>query len=115
MTHPITCPFCAQREEELVKLQEQLAAREARIKKMIGCKCYQINDPDSDYHGCSCDGGCPCHDIVLQDSLYLREHDARLLEEMAFQYEACYSRLVPLTFENIAKTLREEAAARRQK
>ena len=76
----------AHRDIEIAKLKEQLAAREAWIKDKINCCCYQINDPDSDYNGCSCEGGCTCHDVLLQGFPILREHEARLLQQVADEF-----------------------------
>ena len=41
--------------------------------------CHSIDDPDSDYHGCSCEGSCPCHNFGPEVFPTKCKHDPRVL------------------------------------
>ena len=97
---------------EVASLKEQLAAREARIQSMRS----DIQSVLCDHDGEPCFHGSPGDRRIISDLLearddtpFLHEHEARLLEEMARRINDEGSRALPITF------LRNEAATRRPK
>jgi len=59
----LSCPVPCRGAQGLWTLPDDV---ETEVMRQLVCTqgCHNIDDPDSDYRGCSCEGACPCHDEV---------------------------------------------------